>query len=916
MPLQETVVLLGRSEVDLDRRELRDLHGVVPLGSRAFDLLELLLRAQGQLVTKDEILQSVWAGAAVGDNALHVQISALRKALGDEQGRLKTVSGRGYRLIGPSQTVAPAEPDPRPASHPQAPALPLRLTELIGRTEAVEDVLGLLRVQRLVTLTGHGGIGKSSLALAVAHRATECAGAIWLVELSGLMDARLVPSAITTALGFATGGGAIEPATVARAIGDRRLLLILDSCEHVVDAVARLAETILRVCPHATLLATSRDLLRVDGEAAYRVEPLDTPLPDEAPDPAPADYGAVRLFVQRVGALRAGWTPGAEDLTAIGAICRALDGIPLAIELAAARAAALGLGEVLSNLNDRFAMLVDGRRTALPRHRTLRATMDWSDDLLTDGERWVLSHGAVFPDGFTQDAAAYVLDLDARRVAEEIASLVNKSLVLLDEATGEPRWRLLDTTRAYATETLAAFGRLEIARGRHAAYFAKLFAPSALANRPFPPGQRLPFFRREINNVRAALDWCFAPAGNAATGVQLTAAYLPVWLDLSLFAECNERANRALDRLEDGLDLQPALVMQMATILAITLIHTEGVVMRTRRLLDRAREAAERAAEPAALIQVLYGEWMLTIYNEQLPDALAFATRLQAEARRSADPTHGILADRILGHALHYSGQLVPARKHLEAVLDRQSLLEDRRPAIWLHYDHAVLGGAMLARVLFLQGEAEHAHEVAETALRRARSRHDTLATCAALGAALCPLSLWSDDLDAAQQHQTELRDLAARHGYTFWIRYADCARAQLSIRQGDPGPGVAALRFGTELLRGTGQATHCAELIPDLVEGLLALGEVAEASTILDQAFSDAARSGVQWHRHELERLRGERMLRDDETDRSHAAERHLRQTMHEARKDGALFWERRSAVSLARFLTTQNRHEEAFLL
>ncbi|WP_158810753.1 winged helix-turn-helix domain-containing protein [Beijerinckia sp. L45] len=913
--MQETVVFLGRSEVDLARRELRDLHGVVPLGSRAFDLLELLLRAQGQLVTKDEILQSVWAGAVVGDNALHVQISAIRKALGDDQGFLKTVSGRGYRLIEPSQMAALTEPDPRPAPHPQAPKLPLRLTELIGRAGAIEDLLGLLKVHRLVTLTGHGGIGKSSLALAVADRETALAGAIWLVELSGLSDARLVPSMVTTALGFATGGGTIEPATVARAIGDRRLLLILDSCEHVIDAVARLADTILRVCPHAKLLMTSRDLLRVEGEVAYRVETLDTPLPEEAAGPSSTDYGAVRLFVQRVEALRAGWTPGEEDLTAIGAICRALDGIPLAIELAAARAAALGLGEVQSNLKDRFAMLVDGRRTALPRHQTLRATMDWSYDLLTDSERWVLSHVAVFPDGFTQEAAACVLDLDARRVAEDIASLVNKSLVLLDETRGEPRWRLLDTTRAYATETLAAFDCLETARNRHAAFFAELFAPSALANRLFSPGQRLPFFRREINNVRAALDWCFAPSGNAATGVQLTAAYLPVWLDLSLFAECNERANRALDRLEDGLDLQPTLVMQLATILAITLIHTEGVVARTRRLLDKAREAAERAADPTALIQVLYGEWMLTIYNEQLPDALGFAERLDVEARRSIDPTHGILADRILGHALHYSGQLGSARKHLEAVLDHRSVLEDRRPAIWLHYDHAVLGGAMLARVLFLQGETEHAHEVAETALRRARSRHDTLATCAALGAALCPLSLWSDDLDAAQQHQTELRNLATRHGYTFWIRYADCAGAQLKIREGHPGVGVVALRFGTELLRGTGQATHCAELVPDLVEGLLALGEVAEASTILDQAFVDASRSGVQWHRHELERLKAIRMLRDDEADRSKAAERHLRRTMQEARKDGALFWERRCAVTLARLLATQNRQDEALL-
>src|SRR5580698_95122 len=248
------------------------------------------------------------------------------------------------------------------------------------------------------------------------------------------------PRAIST-LGLNLSGE-ISSESVARAIGARHLLLVLDNCEHVIDAAANLAETVTRLCPRTTIVATSREILRIDGESVYRVPPLDLPAPGQAAPDYIMQYSAVELFVARTQALNAGFSPTAEDLASIGAICRHLDGIPLAIEFAAARAAVLSVEGVASGLHDRFALLTAGRRTALPRQRTLRATLDWSHELLLEMERRLLRRLAVFPGGFTADAATAVMTntgFDASAVLDGIGNLVAKSWITLDKSGGNAR---------------------------------------------------------------------------------------------------------------------------------------------------------------------------------------------------------------------------------------------------------------------------------------------------------------------------------------------------------------------------------------------------------------------------------------------------------------------------------------------
>ena len=479
----------GECEIDLARRELRVLGSPVPVGGRAFEVIEVLARSAGELVTKDELMDRIWPGAIVTENTLHVHAMAIRKALGPYRSLLKTESGRGYRLLGDwtvrrHDAAKPPVGLQRMRVDGKSPVtnFPATVTRLIGRTAAVARLRDLMSAYRVVTLTGPGGIGKTSLALKVARGVVgEFADGGWLVELASLSDPALVPAAVARALRLPTGPTSVTPETVARSIGDKKLLLVLDNCEHLIEAVATLAETLLALCPHTTIIATSRETLRIEGEHVYRVPPLEVPAPGRDEADHILNHSAVELFIARTKALDTGFSPRAGELPSIGAICRHLDGIPLAIEFAAAHASTFGLQQVAAGLHDRFALLTRGRRTALPRHRTLRGVLDWSYELLSEAEQHLLRHLAIFSGGFTVDAAAAVVNdgvVDPSSVMEGIANLVAKSLVVLDRDTAS-RWYLLETIRAYALEKLAGHGERERAARRHAAYFRDLFPRSA-----------------------------------------------------------------------------------------------------------------------------------------------------------------------------------------------------------------------------------------------------------------------------------------------------------------------------------------------------------------------------------------------------------------------------------------------------
>lgn len=583
-PSPRSVYASNGWDIDLARRELRFQGVSVPIGSRAFEILEVLVRAGGELVNKYHIMERVWPGAVVEENTLQFHISALRKALGADRGLLKTVSGRGYRLLGTWTVQQATEPEQRadlserkPRQRPFRTNMPIAGSALIGRSAPRQHLLDVLSAYRVVTLTGPGGIGKSVLALEIARSLFPTfEGDCWFAELASLSNPALVPSAVASLLGLRMGGSEISGEAVARAIGGEKLLLVLDNCEHLADAAASLAEALVRMCPNAMVLATSREILRIDGEYVYRVPSLD--VPQQGEDAVNIDdYSAVQLFTARLMALDSGLSARPENLPLIASICRHLDGIPLAIEFAAARVATLGLQQTADRLNDRFSLLTAGRRTALPRHRTLRATLDWSYELLPESERTLLRRLAVFAGGFTLEAATAVMSdtgTTSSMVAEGIASLADKSLVSLDTSVLSGRWRLLETTRAYALDKLAENGEAEQVARWHAEFFWTLFAPATES--PLVSLNDLPRYAREIDNLRAALDWAFSSRGDSEIAVRLTIAAIPLWLQLSLLEECGARAEQAMTLIGPGSTGTERQRMQLWAALGIVMTHKKG----------------------------------------------------------------------------------------------------------------------------------------------------------------------------------------------------------------------------------------------------------------------------------------------------------------------------------------------------
>src|SRR2546421_2579765 len=395
----------GRFTVISHRRELLADGRPIELGGRAFDTLMALLDARGTVLGKDELLSRVWPDRVVEENNLQAQISALRKVFGAERDLIRTVAGRGYQFTG--EIRAAVTPGATAPAHPTN--LPGHLTELIGRDATLPFVVDLVIAHRLVTLTGAGGVGQTRLGLEVARRLLErFPDGVWLAELGPLSDPDLVPATVGAAPGLPLGSPAVTTDRVAAAASAKQLLLVLDNCEHVIQAAACMAEALLTASPLARVLATSREALRATGEHVYLVPSLDVPAEDNLDVEDVLRHGAVRLFSARAHAADPRSVLHTRHAPAAAAICRRLDGMPLAIELAAARVAAFGVDGVAARLDDRFRLLTGGHRTALPRHQTLRATLDWSYDLLSAPERVVLRRLAVFAGGFTLDAAAAI----------------------------------------------------------------------------------------------------------------------------------------------------------------------------------------------------------------------------------------------------------------------------------------------------------------------------------------------------------------------------------------------------------------------------------------------------------------------------------------------------------------------------
>ena len=541
-------LIFGRFEWRSAQRRLYVDGQPAPLRARAVDVLDALIEHRDRVVSKNELLDLVWRGLVVEENNLQVHVSALRKVLGADH--ITTVPGRGYRFTARLDGAAPAAPAVPPAAVSQVTGnLPPEMTPLIGREADLPALMSLARTNRLVSLIGPGGVGKTRLALAAArHLQPDWPDGAWLVELASVSEGAHLPHALAQALHVDAG----DAQQMAWQINGRRLLLVLDNCEHLLDAATGFVESLLAHAGDLHILVTSQEPLRLVGEQLFRTSPLAVPARGTAPDPS---LGAMRLFVERARAADPRFAVDPGNVVAIAEVCRQLDGLPLAIELAAARVPLLGANGLAERLDERLRLLHRSTHGVPARHRTLRAALEWSHSLLSPEESTVFRRLGVFVGGFSLELAQQVASddaADAWTVLDALGGLVDKSLVSAD--SGEtPRYRLLESARVFALEQLVASDEADVVRQRHARAVCALFVHAA--EQRFGEDGRATLVEyvalvgAEIDNARAALDFA-EQAGDWPTAVTLAGAAAQAFMQQGLTVEIGTRMRALAPRAD------------------------------------------------------------------------------------------------------------------------------------------------------------------------------------------------------------------------------------------------------------------------------------------------------------------------------------------------------------------------------
>jgi predicted ATPase/DNA-binding winged helix-turn-helix (wHTH) protein len=893
----------GRYRLLPDRRVLLSGEQPVELKSRAFDVLLTLAEARGTLVTREDLSKRVWPKTVVDPHNLDIQISTLRKALGSDRDLIVTDTGRGYRLAVPVRTLSDS---PHRTTN-----LPAPISALIGRERELTELQDIIALHRLVTLTGAGGIGKTQLSLEAVRRAQPSfADGAWLVELGPLADAELLSGVVARALGIEPGSNRNHTDQLVAFLHKKHLLLVLDNCEHVIGPASGLVETLMRGAPGLHIVATSREPLVAEGEHIFRVNPLSFPLKD-APDIAQGlKHSAVQLFVERATAADPRFSPNDGAIAAVSKICRHLDGIPLAIELAAACVASIGVDALAGRLDDRFRLLTEGRRSALPRHQTLRATLDWSYGLLAQPEQAVLRRLAVFAGSFTLDgagAAAGADGLDPSEAASHVARLVRKSLVTFDIRGG--RYRLLDTTRCYAREKLTQANELPATARRHAAYYQKLLDGAEASWQSTPAHELAAKYAPELDDIRLALTWAFSADGAPEIGVALAAAAVPLWTSLSILGECRGLVDRALSHLGRGPREQKRHEMILQAALGRSSIWAKGAVSAACSAATRSLELAEELEDTDYQLRALYILWVYRLWTGEYRTSLQIAERFRQIAEKAGDLLGSLTGWRLEGNAWHHLGDHAQSRLATERVIEHGLPNMHRSFVVRFGLDQRVAALAYLGRILWLQGFPDQALRTARASVNEALELDHANSLCLALCDGACIVSALAGDLTATEDFAVKLTEHAEQHELGMRHAHGLAFRGWVAVRRGDTAGGLRLLAAARREFREPQIGLYQTIFVGALAEALSAAGHVDEGLEVIESAIRECVKNDGCWRKGELLRLKGEFALRYGRPNSGAAAEANFLEALDLARRQQARSWELRAAMSLARLWYSQDR-------
>ena len=909
--LRGKIASFGPFRLHTNERLLEKNGAPLKIGSRALDILITLLEHAPEVVSKRDLIRRVWGQLVVDEVSLRVHVTALRKQLGDggsSVNYITNIPGRGYCFAG-SVTWAEGEATPRKAPT-AAPPLPREPLLMVGRDNVVRELTAQLKKLRFVSIVGAGGIGKTTIALTLAHRMlSEFQGAVHFFDLGAVEDPRLLASLLGSELGLVTVSDQPLP-VILTFLREQRMLLVFDSCEHLIEAIAALAENIFRNAPQIHILVTSREALRAEGEQVHHLPPLECPPPGTESLTATQALGfpAVQLFVKQVANSGHAFELTDADAPIVADICRRLDGIALALELAASRVGVHGVQGTASLLDKQFRLLWRGRRTALPRHQTLSATLNWSYNLLSQTEQLVLRRLAVFVGGFSLEAALDIAaeSLDPAELTEMLATLVDKSLVTSDSTTAM-RYRLLDTTRAYAWQKLTESGEdLKILR-RHCEHMIHALEQFGATIWAPPSPESIHFFLLNLSNLRAALEWSFSDQGDIGLGVKLTGASACLFFHVGRLSECaawTERATGALDTLNEGTPLE----LELLACYSSSLMTTRGNILATHTALARALDVAERLKAAPMQLYLLHALYKWQARSGDFRGLRELTERIQTVTKQMADPFAGAIAHGFSAFTCFYTGANHEVGRHARIAL--------AAPVHSSKLNVASFGSVhrpkhLLAHNLWVLGYPHQAMVMAAEAVQEAADLNQPFTFCYVLNSGVV-VALETGDWQRAEELIHRLSTIATKHQLLTYGRASVGWQGRLAVSRGEPSRGVKFLRLALAALHKDGYELYRPQLSVTLAEGLSETGERELAYSTICEACTWAETRGHILSFIDLLRVKGEILASMSPQDASEG-EACLLQSLQLARERGLLSYELRTGISLARFWADRARRDKA---
>jgi len=886
-------IRFGPFELHPDRHQLLRDGAIMRLGSRAVSLLVALVARRGELVGKDELIAEVWPNTFVEEANLRVHIAALRKVLGDTKDPpqyIANVAGRGYRFVAPVADAAPGPVTPVRAPAPRVGGT--ALTRLIGRQEEVATLVDRVMRRRLITVSGPGGIGKTSVALAVVAQVEEAfEDGIVTIDLGAAApDEHGLPQAIAMGLKVSVVSDDPMPG-LTNHLQNRNMLLVLDNCEHIIDAVTEITEQLLRHASRLHILATSTEPMRAEGEWIFRLLPL--AVPSEAENLTAEEalaIPAIELFVERAAASSEAFQFTDADVPLVSEICRRLDGNPLAMEIAAASVEAFGLRDLAAHLDDRFDVLVRGRRTAAPRQQTLRNLLDWSHGTLSESEQATLRRLSIFRGAFTLDAARAVAGMggSALTVINDVASLVRKSLLTVNVVAAQATYRLLDSTRAYARDRAREASELGELSRLHAGYFELLLQRAEKDWTVTPRNDWMEGYGYTIDDARAATDWALGPDGDIGQGLRLTALLLPLCFQFGLIEEVSERIEATLLRVGEAEPRELVAEIRLRVSRAslgqtrgTRLDHEDPDLAEALRLADLSGNPANKVS---ALIKIAIHYLNVGRYG----DGLRYADEASAALQSEADEFIQLGVNRVLAQTADMAGVHHRARQVAKQVIAHPAR---NIPLLFgsLQVDRQISMRVVLARSLWLEGFAGQAKSVALEAMKLARE-DGPYAIGLAIGLGAGPIALWSGLDEEAQNLARELCEKSERYTLGMWGLWGQLFEMVLARRRGDLPP-------------------HAMPTISLQADSLATFDPL-----LLDDATAGRAEAGLAgWANPEILRVMALRQIGAHRATLPGSAGALLERSLREAREQGALAWELRTATTLAELHLAGERPAEA---